>query len=167
MAIGLAGLCAAIAMPAAAATCGPAPETIASTDSVFVGTLTAVGSGGMQGTFIVEEVWHGADLPPMVVVSTPLGQFSGAPTPMRYLVLATVAGNQLALDNRECGGAFPWDSSYAPMRPAGARAPAEAPAEGGVPVQMLFVIGAAAVLVAVSAFAFRRTRDPGAPAPPG
>lgn len=162
----LAAALAVSAIPAKAATCGPSPETITATDSVFVGTLSAVGGNGTQATFAVEEVWHGADLPPVVVVSIPLGQFSGAPTPMRYLVLARVAGNGLQLDS-ECGGAYPWDPSYTNFRPAAAHEPTEAASEGGVPLQMLFVIGAAALLVAVSAFAFRRTRDPDGQARPG
>ena len=173
IAIGLAGLCAAVALPAGAATCGMNEKQVLNADVAFVGTMTAASATGDRATFAVTEVWSARDLPAVVQVSSTVGQWSVAPDAgaQQFLVLADAVENTLVV-RFECDVvhatlAFPWDPSYAAFRPASAHPPSLAESGGGVPVQLLFVIGLAAVLVLVSALAFRRTRDPGAPARSG
>jgi hypothetical protein len=175
IAIGLAGLCAAIAQPAGAATCGMNEKQVANADVAFVGTMTAASTAGDRATFAVTEVWSARDLPAVVQVSSTAGQWSLAPPDagaQQYLVLADAVDNALVVrfecDVARATLAFPWDPSYAAFRPATAHPPTGSDeAQGTFPVQFLLIIGAAALIAAVSAFAFRRTRDRGEPEPPG
>lgn len=145
-----------------AATCVSDPGVIARAEVAFVGQLTAVGPAGDQATLVVEEVWSAGSLPRVVVVNSAAGGWSGA-TESTYLVLAKVVDGSLLIGRGECDVAYPWDASYANLRPATAHPPqgdgntvsAELPAE------MLVLIGVAVALIAISAFAFRRTRAPG------
>jgi hypothetical protein len=147
-----------LALPVSAATCVSDPASVAAADVAFVGTLTSTSAAGDQVTLAVQEVWSAGDLPAAVGVNGVPGQWSGM-TAGSYLVLATVVDGGLRIGVGECDIAIPWDASYAALRPASAHAPTGRQAEGGVPVQLFFVIGVAAILAAVSAVAFRRTRD--------
>ena len=147
-----------LALPAGAATCVSDPASVAAADVAFIGTLTGTNPAGDQVTLAVQEVWSAGDLPAAVVVNGVPGQWAGM-TSGSYLVLATVVDGGLRIGVGECDIAIPWDASYAALRPATAHGPTGSQAEGGVPVQMFFVIGVAAILAAVSAVAFRRTRD--------
>jgi hypothetical protein len=164
--LGLVAAASLLALPAGAATCVSDPASVAAADVAFVGTLTGANPAGDQVTLAVQEVWSAGDLPAAVVVNGVPGQWSGM-TAGTYLVLATVVDGGLRIGVGECDIAIPWDASYAALRPTTAHAPTDGQAEGGVPVQLLFVIGVAAVLVAVSAVAFRRTRDPAGQERPG
>jgi len=175
IAIGLAGLLAAIGLPAGAATCGINERQVASAYVVFVGTMTAASATGDRATFAVSEVWSARDLPAVVQVSSTQGQWQLAPPDagvQQYLVLADAVENTLVVrfecDVAHATLAFPWDPSYAAFRPATAHPPTSSEeSQGTIPVQFLVIIGAAVVIAAASAFAFRRTRDPDAPEPPG
>jgi hypothetical protein len=170
IAIGLAGLCADVSQPVCAATCGMNEKQVANADVVFVGTMTAASSTGDRATFVVSEVWSARDLPAVVQVSSTAGQWSLAPPDagaQQYVVLADAVDNSLVVrfecDVAQATLAFPWDPSYAAFRPATAHPPTEsAEPQGMFPVQFLVIIGAAALIAAASALAFRRTRDPDA-----
>lgn len=173
--IGLAGLCAAIALPVRAATCGMNENLVANADVAFVGTMTALSATGDRATFAVTEVWSARDLPPVVQISTTAGEWAMSPPDagvQSFLVLADVVENTLVMrfecDVAHATLAFPWDPSYAAFRPGTAHPPGgSAESQGNFPIQFLVIIGAAALIAAASAVAFRRTRDPGAPEPPG
>jgi len=146
---------------AEAATCGPAPDVVASADVVFVGTLTAADSTGTQATFAVEEVWKGDDLPSVVAVTGSPGQWF-VPAPLtRYLVLATAAGGTLHVGN-ECNQAYLWDASMAAQRPSTAHPPLSASTDAvvEVPVPILVIAGIVALVAGVSLVAFRGPRTP-------
>ncbi len=142
---------------AEAATCVSDPAAIANADVAFVGRLTSLNPAGDQATLAVEEVWSTGNLPPVVVLNGSTGWSPAA----RYLVLATVVAGQLRIGEGECDVAMPWDASFAKFRPATAHPPQVASGGGGPPTELLVLIGAAVLLVAVSALAFRRTRGPG------
>lgn len=175
IAIGLASLCVAIALPARAATCGMNEKLVANASVAFVGTMTAVSATGDRATFAVTEVWSARDLPAVVQISTTAGGWAMSPPDagvQSFLVLADAVENTLVVrfecDVAQATLAFPWDPSYAAFRPATAHPPSGgAESQGTFPVQFLVIIGAAALIAAASAIAFRRTRDPGAPEPPG
>ena len=174
IAIGLAGLCAAVALPAGAATCGMNEKQVLNADVAFVGTMTAASATGDRATFAVTEVWSARDLPAVVQVSSTVGQWSVAPDAgaQQFLVLADAVENTLVV-RFECDVvhatlAFPWDPSYAAFRPATAHPPTSSEeSQGTFPVQFLVIIGAAALIAAASALAFRRTRDPDGQGPAG
>ena len=175
IAIGLAGLCAAIALPMRAATCGMNEKQVANADVAFVGTMTAASATGDRATFAVTEVWSARDLPAVVQISSTAGGWAMSPPDagaQQYLVLADAIENALVVrfecDVAHATLAFPWDPSYAAFRPATAHPPtASEESQGTFPVQFLVIIGAAALIAAASALAFRRTRDPGGQGPPG
>ena len=148
------------ARPAGAATCVSDPASVAAADVAFVGSLLGVSSVGDQATFAVNEVWTGGSVAAEVVVNASPGWFSGY-TAGDYLVMASVIDGSLRLSDSECQVAIPWDASYANLRPATAHPPQDPSDTVGPPMEMLFLIAVAALLIAVSAFAFRRTRDPG------
>ena len=127
--------------------------------------LTAATGDGATGTFRVEDVWRSADLAAgdTVEVDSSLASFALPPdgTPQRYLVLVAERDGRLRTGDNCALFAFPWDPSYASFRPADA--PPAAGEDTGVPWQVIGVLGAAAVLVVVAGFAFRRRPgDPGA-----
>ena len=175
IAIGLAGLCAAFALPARAATCGMNEKQVANADVAFVGTMTAASATGDRATFAVTEVWSARDLPAVVQITSTPGQWQLAPPDagvQSYVVLADAVENSLVVrfecDVAKATLAFPWDPSYAAFRPATAHPPTGSDeSHGTFPVQFLIIIGAAALIGLVSVFAFRRTRDPDAPGRPG
>jgi hypothetical protein len=168
IAMGLAGLWAAIALPAGAATCGMNEKQVANADVVFVGTMTAASAAGDRATFAVTEVWSARDLPAVVQISSTAGQWSLAPPEagaQQYLVLADAVENALVVrfecDVARATLAFPWDPSYAAFRPATAHPPTSGDeSQGSFPIQFLVIIGAAALIAGASVLAFRRTRDP-------
>jgi hypothetical protein len=145
--------------PGRAATCVSDPASIAQADVAFVGRLTSLNPAGDQATLAVEEVWSTGDLAPVVVLNGSTGWASVEDS--RYLVLATVVAGSLRIGEGECDVALPWDPSYANLRPATAHSPQTASRDGGLPMEILIPIGVAVLVVAVSAFAFRRTRGPG------
>jgi hypothetical protein len=174
IAIGLAGLCAAIALPAHAATCGMNEKQLANADVAFVGTMTAASAAGDRATFAVTEVWSARDLPAVVQISSTAGGWQLSPDAgaQSFLVLADAVENALVVrfecDVAHATLAFPWDPSYAAFRPATAHPPGGSEeSQGTFPVQFLIIIGAAALIAAASVFAFRRTRDPDGQGRPG
>jgi hypothetical protein len=167
IALALAGVLAAWAVPALAATCGVEAVTIGRADVVFVGTPTAVSAPGDRATFTVEEVWSGGDLPLTVEVSGEPGQWemrpAGAQAP-RYVVIAEASGDQLLVTN-QCDVPHPsvsvvWEPGFAAARPASAHPPVGAATGSGPPVQLLIALAVLALIGAISAIAFRRTRQP-------
>lgn len=174
VAIGVAWMGVALAVPTLGATCGMTAQIVGNAKVAFVGTLTAASGAGDLATFAVTEVWGPEDLPAVVQITSTPGQWStppAGPGPQQFLVLADPVGGSLMVrfecDVAHATLAFPWDPSYAALRPATAHPPGIAESGDGVPAQLLFVIGIAAVLVLVSVLAFRRTRDPGAQGRPG
>ena len=145
--------------PMGAATCGPAPGIIATASVVFVGTLTAVDAAGSQGTFAVEEVWKGDDVPSEVTVSGSAGQWLPRVPATRYLVLAKAIGGTLRADGGECHQAYPWDDSMAVHRPATAHPPLGASADAGVeiPFEVLLFGGIVLLVAGISFLAFKGT----------
>lgn len=143
-----------VATAAQAATCVPPTSGV-----VFVGTLTRADNTTGIATFAVEDVWSGGDVPAVVEVAGSAGEWSGQPAAARYLVLATVVGGRLDVSG-ECTYALAWDPSMAAGRPASAHPPGTGTTDSGVPYQLLVVVGVALLIGVVSAFAFRRTRDP-------
>jgi hypothetical protein len=146
--------------PALGACAGPSAATLARVDVAFVGTLTAVRLDGSVATFEIEEVWRGDELPaagPSPEVFSALGMFemppAGVPA-VRFLVLARHEDGHLRTGDDCDAYPFPWDPAYAAVRPADARS--AAPAAVGVPWQLLAVLGASGLIVAVSVLAFRR-----------
>ncbi len=139
------------------ATCVSDPASVAAADMAFIGNLTGVNPAGDQATLAVEEVWSAGDLPAVVVVTGSPGQWSGA-TATRYLVLATVVAGSLHVGVGECDIAVPWDASYAAIRPASSHPPQAASEQGGLPVPLLVIAGAAALIGAISLVAFRPSR---------
>ena len=169
VAIGVAWMGVALAVPVLGATCGITAQIVGNAKVAFVGTLTAASGAGDLATFTVTEVWGPEDLPAVVQITSTPGQWSTPPSgpgPQQFLVLADPVGGSLVVrfecDVAHATLAFPWDPSYAALRPATAHPPGIAESGDGVPAQLLFVIGVAGVLVLVSVLAFRRTRDPGA-----
>jgi hypothetical protein len=155
-----------LAGQAVAATCVSDPAVIASAEVAFVGQLTGVNPAGDQATLAVKEVWSAGSLPPVVVVTSATGEWLDAPD-STYLVLAKVVDGNLLIGRGECDVAYPWDASYANLRPATAHPPQGSDGDGdgdtesaGPPPEILLLIGVALVVWAVSAFAFRRTRAP-------
>jgi hypothetical protein len=175
IAISLAGLCTAIALPVGAATCGMNERQVANADVVFVGTMTAASAAGDRATFAVTEVWSARDLPAVVQITSTPGQWQLSPPDagaQSYLVLADAVENALVVrfecDVAQATLAFPWDPSYAAFRPATAHPPGGGEeSQGTGPVQVLIIVGAAALIALASVFAFRRTRDPGGQGRPG
>ena len=163
----LAGVCAAWAVPAQAATCGPDAPTLARADVAFVGTLTSANAVGDRATFAVAEVWGAVDLPAVVEVVGVPGRWAMPPPgtdALRYLVLAEVTSGVLR-DTGDCAGRHPsmsaiWDPSLAFLRPVTAHAPTSAEADAGIPAQLLGAAGLMLLVGLVSAIAFRRTRSP-------
>ena len=158
-----------MAAPALAA-CGLTAESVARAGAAFVGQLAGVSPDGTSATFRAEEIWRGSGLVvgEMVQIDTTnsLQRLelppAGAP-PSRYLVLANMVNGQLHTGDSCEVFPFPWDAGYAAFRPADAPSPTGSETGGGSgpPMEVMLLIGVAVVLVVVSAFAFRRTGDPG------
>ena len=160
--LGVLGACAwaACASATQAATCGPGPDVIAAADVAFVGTLTGADDKGQVGTFAVEEVWKGSEVPPVIQVIGAPGQWSAPLAATRYLVLANVVGGGLQIGG-ECNNAYLWDASMAIQRPAGAHPPLGSDTVDGPPIPILIMAGIVAVLAIASLIAFRPTRAHG------
>ena len=150
--------------------CGLTAAAVAKADASFVGQLTGVSGDGTSATFKVEQVWRGSGLvvDEMVQVDT-TGSLQSLELPpagvpaSRYLVLAMTVGGQLHTGDSCEVFPFPWDASYAAFRPADASPPTGSEDDsGGPPVEVLVLIGMTVLAAGVSAYAFRRTRAPGA-----
>ena len=156
-----------LAQPTLAA-CSLTAEAVAAAPIAFVGTLTDVSADGAQAIFEVEDVWRGLDLSagvssPEVVASPGRFQMPPAGTPaIRFLVLAHTVDGMLRTGDECRLFPFPWDASYAAFRPRAAPPSATGDAEpAGIPGPVLMPIVAAAVMVVIGFFAFRRRGSPG------
>lgn len=151
----------------ARADCQPASsirEALTTAEVAFVGRVVAAAAEKPGATFSVEEVWVG-DLPPTVEVRG-MGDAGFMEDDrqwepgFRYLVIPYVERG--VLRDHICTATTEWIDELAVLRPEGARPPEEVPGGSGEPpTEVLIFVGAVVVLVGVSAFAFRRTRDPG------
>ncbi len=138
LALALAVLAASLASVPAGASCATTPtltDAIAAADTVFVGTVTDTGRYG-SATFLVAEVWKGADLPSLYAVKGPsdtatsdeqraweLGQ--------RYLVVAL--RDQGVVRDDACSATRPWTDALSSLRPAAVRSPADEVPTSGPP----------------------------------
>ena len=152
----------------ARADCQPASsvkEALATAEVAFVGTVVGAAVDEPGATFSVEEVWVG-QLPATVEVRG-MGDAGFMEDDrqwepgFRYLVIPYVERG--VLRDHICTATTKWLDALAVLRPEGAQPPEEAPggSGGGPSTEVLLLIGAVVVLIVVSAFAFRRTRDPG------
>ncbi|MGZ8562171.1 MAG: hypothetical protein ACXWWU_00960 [Candidatus Limnocylindria bacterium] len=159
----LAGLWAVWAAPADAATCGVDPVTISRADVVFVGRPTAVSSVGDQATFAVDEVWTAANLGPTAAVIGDVGQWNARDVENQspYVVIAAVVDGSLEVHN-ECDVSHPslsqpWEPFFDAVRPATAHPPSVLDTVSDPPVQLILALAVIALVVIVSALAFKRT----------
>ncbi len=135
-------------------------------ESVFLGTVVGLADSDRTATFAVAEVWRGPDLPAQVLVHGGVEGFGIAFTSndrtweagVEYLVFAEVEGNQLS--SNACNLTQPWSEGLAAVRPTDARPPTDAADLGsaGIPIAWLVALGAAAGVLIISVFMFRRAR---------
>jgi hypothetical protein len=153
-----------MATPALAA-CGLTPESVARAEVVFVGQLADVSPDGNSATFRVEEIWRGGGLvmgEAVEIDTTNSLQRLELPPPgapaSRYLVLANTLGGQLHTGDSCELFPFPWDASYAALRPADAPPPpgSDSDAGAGPPPAVLLAAAAFIALGVVGFLAFRR-----------
>jgi hypothetical protein len=157
-----------VAAPAPAfADCQMAPpieEAVRTADLVFVGSVTAIAHEGRSAIVRVEEVWRGGEMPAEVTVlggTEPAQAMEDDRTfeaGVRYVFFPFVVDGQL-VDNI-CTATAPWVEGFAAVRPADARTPLPsatgtasgplaAAADLALPLLTAFLIGGAAVAVAV------------------
>ena len=146
------------ATPAHAA-CAVTAESVAAADVVFVGVLKAVDRSG-AATFEIEEVWRGQQFVTgeMVNIEAANVGLEVPPDPnaqsLTYLVLASERDGVLRTGDAGsdlCARyPFPWDASYASLKPPTGD-PQPAPTEsGGVP-WLTIALGTAAIGIGLAA----------------
>jgi hypothetical protein len=171
LAVGIA--LASLAFPAVArADCQPASsikDALATAEIAFVGTVVAAVDGGPRAVFSVEEVWVGQLLATAEVRGLGDAGFMEDDRQwtvgVRYLVIPFVEAGLLR--DTICSATSEWRDELAALRPPTAHPPGGLGTVSDVPVQLLLLGGAAALIAVVSFAAFRhragprRTRDPG------
>ena len=131
----------------------------------FIGTVTAVSSGGRVATVSVEDVWTGRVASQVQVVGSP--DLSAAATSVdrtysagqKYLFVPSGAGPDGFLDN-SCTQTQPYSSALASLRPAGAHLIPPKPTSN-TPLSGTVLLGAVALaVIAVASILFWRRRLP-------
>ncbi len=114
----------------------PVAEAMRGAPVVFVGTVTNTENHDATATFLVDEIWSGPTLEPLVKVHGPVVDASAEDVltwreGVKYLVMPEVVGERL--EDQACSNSRPWTDDLAAFRPADAREPVEQPLTSGPP----------------------------------
>lgn len=132
----------------------PMPDAMGDAPVVFVGTVTETENRDATATFLVDEIWRGPTLTPLVKVHGPAPDATAEDVltwhqGVTYLVMPQLVGERL--EDHACSNSRPWSDDLAVFRPADAREPVDQTPTSGPPgdppyalVFVLIVAGGAA-----------------------
>jgi hypothetical protein len=132
----------------------PMADALRSAPIVFVGTAAESHRRSATTTFLVDDIWRGPAIPPIVTLHNAASDPTAEDAPAwkdgaRYVVMPQLVDEQL--EARACSGSRPWTDDLAAFRPADAHPPVEVTPTSGPPgdppyalVFLLIVAGGAA-----------------------